>query len=112
MKPKSLHERIYAVVRRIPGGRVATYGQIAELADLPGQPRLVGYALSALRPGNDVPWQRVINAKGEICLRSSGGAGDLQRSVLESEGVRFDPSGRIPLSQYQWGPGRRRRWAP
>jgi len=60
----SAYDRIYAVIKRIPRGRVATYGQIARLAGLGGQARQVGYALSALPEGNDVPWQRVINAKG------------------------------------------------
>src|SRR5438876_3739234 len=83
------YQRIYAVVRRIPRGRVATYGQIAKLAGLPGAARQVGYALHALRPGSRVPWQRVVNARGSISLAPMRGGVD-QRILLEREGVHFD----------------------
>jgi methylated-DNA-protein-cysteine methyltransferase-like protein len=83
---------------------VATYGQIASLADLPGHARLVGYALHSLPEGSNVPWQRVINAKGEISLRTDGGWGGLQRGLLESEGVVFDSKGRVSLSRFRWRP--------
>ena len=69
------YARIYEVVRRIPEGRVATYGQVAALADLPGHARQVGYALHALPEGGNVPWHRVINARGAISLRSDPGWG-------------------------------------
>jgi methylated-DNA-protein-cysteine methyltransferase-like protein len=92
------------VVRRIPIGKVATYGQIAMLAGLPRQPRQVGYALHALPEGSDVPWQRVINAKGEVSPRSVPGVEDLQRAVLESEGIVFDRRGRVDLARHQWSP--------
>lgn len=98
------YRRIYRVVRRIPRGAVATYGQVAGLAGLPGQPRQVGYALHALTQGSDVPWQRVINAKGEVSARSTPGVERLQRAVLESEGVLFDARGRVDLGRYQWRP--------
>ena len=62
------YSRIYAVVRRIPRGRVATYGQVAELAGLPGHARQVGYALHALPRGTTVPWHRVLNARGALSL--------------------------------------------
>ncbi len=102
---QSLHGRIRAVVRRIPEGRVATYGQIAMLAGIRGQARLVGYALNSLPEGHDVPWHRVINAKGRISLRTGEGDwGDYQRHLLKREGVRFDPTGRISLAAYQWKP--------
>lgn len=98
----SKYQQIYAVVQRIPEGRVATYGQVARLAGLPGQARLVGYALASLR-GEPVPWHRVINAQGRISCRSEDGIPDpLQRLRLENEGVRFDHLGRIPLERYQW----------
>jgi len=96
--------RIYRVVRRIPRGRVATYGQVAALAGLAGHARQVGYALHALPAGSTVPWQRVINAKGEISLRSVPGAGLTQRMLLEREGIRFDGRGRIALARFQWEP--------
>ncbi len=81
---------------------MATYGQIADLAGLPRQPRQVGYALAALRPGNDVPWHRVINAKGEISLRADPSAGELQRVLLEAEGVEFDERARVSFTRYGW----------
>jgi methylated-DNA-protein-cysteine methyltransferase related protein len=97
-----LHQRIHRIVERIPRGRVATYGQIARLAGLPGQARLIGYAMHALPSGSKVPWQRVVNAKGEISIPGDNGA--WQRRLLEQEGIRFDARGRIPLATYQWRP--------
>jgi methylated-DNA-protein-cysteine methyltransferase-like protein len=99
----STYARIYAVVRRIPRGRVATYGQVARLARLPGRARQVGYALAALTSSTAVPWQRVVNAAGAISPRASGG-GISQRLLLEREGVRFDPGDRISLRRFQWRP--------
>ena len=96
------YPRIYAVVRKIPRGRVATYGQVADLAGLPGRARQVGYALHALDEGDPVPWQRVINARGVISTRAEPLMEDVQRSLLEAEGVGFDLLGRIDLSRYQW----------
>ena len=105
MPTGSTHARIYAVVRRIPRGRVATYGQIAALADLPRQPRLVGYALHALPDSTTVPWHRVVNAQGRVSARSDGaGAGVVQRLRLEREGVAFDAGGRLALDRYRWQP--------
>ena len=98
------HARIYAAVRRIPRGRVATYGQIAALAGLRGQARLVGYALHALPAGSRVPWQRVINAQGMVSVRRSGAGSELGQRLLEREGLRFDQRGRVSLERYQWRP--------
>ena len=99
------YRRIYAVVSRIPRGRVATYGQVAVLAGLQGRARLVGYALNALREGSGVAWHRVVNARGQISDRSDGGpAGRLQRLRLERERVRFDSVGRIALERFRWRP--------
>jgi methylated-DNA-protein-cysteine methyltransferase-like protein len=102
--PSSTYARIYGVVRRIPRGRVATYGQVAELAGLRAGARQVGYALHALARDAPVPWQRVINAQGRISLRSEWGSDQIQRKLLESEGVLFDPGGRVDLLRYRWCP--------
>ena len=102
------YERIYAAVKRIPRGRVATYGQIASVAGLPGQPRQVGYALNALPDSRSIPWHRVINEKGEISKRSKPGCETYQRVLLEGEGVEFDADGRVSLSQFRWQPRSRR----
>lgn len=98
-------ERIYAVIRRIPSGRVATYGQVAALAGLPGRARLVGRSLRETPDGLDIPWQRVINAKGEVSPRGGLGMEEgLQRHLLEEEGVVFGQGGRIDLDRYGWDP--------
>lgn len=106
---KKSWEPIYSVVRRIPPGRVATYGQVAVLAGRPGHARQVGYALSALPAGTDVPWQRVINARGEVSRRSpiagpEGSREGYQRHLLEEEGVTFNLGGRVDLKSYRWRP--------
>ncbi|MES2305761.1 MAG: MGMT family protein [Gemmatimonadota bacterium] len=102
--PGTSYDRIYAVVRRIPRGRVATYGQVATLAGLPRHARLAGYALNALPEGSRLPWHRVVNAQGAVSLRSDGrGHDDLQRMLLGDEGVRF-ANGRIALKEFQWRP--------
>jgi methylated-DNA-protein-cysteine methyltransferase-like protein len=93
---------IYRIVREIPRGRVATYGQVALLAGLAGRARQVGYALHALPPGTPVPWQRVINARGEIPRDNE--AGDLQRLILAGEGVEFEANGSVSLKRFQWKP--------
>jgi methylated-DNA-protein-cysteine methyltransferase-like protein len=98
------YDRIYAIVRQIPTGKVATYGQVAELAGLAGKARLVGYALYQVDvPTTDVPWHRVINAKGEISYSPLRRGGDyFQRSLLEQEGIEFNSAGKINLHQYRW----------
>lgn len=102
--PGSLYERIYRVVRCIPCGYVATYGQIARLAGLPRHARQVGYALHALPAGSDVPWHRVVNAGGGISRRAEPYGGQVQRDLLEQEGIVFNPSGDISLPRFQWKP--------
>lgn len=98
------YQLIYATVRQIPKGRVATYGQIAELAGLPRQARQVGYALHALPERTTVPWHRVVNAQGRISLRSESGADTTQKLRLQREGVRFNPRGNIDLDEFRWQP--------
>ncbi len=107
--PTHFNRNVWDTVRGIPRGRVATYGQVAKLVGLPEGvdpetyrafgPRWVGTAMSACP--HDVPWQRVLNAKGKISLK-----GDTQRRLLEAEGVVFDAKGRVDLKRYGWlGPG-------
>lgn len=99
------YELIWSVVRKVPRGRVATYGQIAELAGLEGHARQVGYALHNLPAKSNVPWHRVVNAKGEISARTGGDSHELQRLLLEAEGIEFDAKGRLDLKRHRWTRG-------
>lgn len=109
MTAPTSYDRIYAVVRRIPAGKVATYGQVAELAGVPRQARLAGYAMASLDTNSTVPWHRVVNAQGAVSARGDTGGGALtQRMLLEAEGVTFDARGRIALDRYRWRPRRKR----
>ena len=102
LKNAPLYERIYAVTRQVPPGKVTTYGQIAAIVGRGCTARQVGYAMAALR-GEDksVPWQRVINSQGEISLRPGEG-GERQRGLLEAEGVEFDARGRTDFNRFGW----------
>lgn len=103
LRPVHFYQQVYAMVRQIPPGRVATYGQIAFLLGTPRAARAVGYALASLPPGSDVPWQRVINQQGKVSPRGIGpNPGDLQRAMLEAEGHAFDAEGRLNLSIVRW----------
>ena len=96
------YPRIYAIVRSIPRGRVATYGQIAAIEGS-SSARMVGYAMAALSgPNPAVPWQRVLNAAGAVSERSGGGGTSRQRRALEAEGVVFDAAGRIDFDTSGW----------
>ncbi len=99
-------QKIHRLVRRIPRGNVATYGQLARLAGGPTRAREVGYAMAALPAGTGVPWHRVINAKGEVSRRRHPGAELTQRMMLVAEGLRFNARGRVSLEEYQWAPRR------
>jgi len=98
------YARIYAVVRRIPRGRVATYGQVARLAGLPHGARQVGYALHALSGAGDVPWHRVVAAPGRIAPRADPDGARWQRELLTAEGVTVDGKGGISLARFRWRP--------
>ncbi|MEA5445040.1 MGMT family protein [Gammaproteobacteria bacterium AB-CW1] len=102
MASSEYYERIYAAVAAVPRGYVSTYGDIARAAGLPGQARLVGYALHALPSGSTLPWHRIINARGELSLPDDG-AGSIQRDRLAEEGVEFGLRGRIDLGRYRFG---------
>jgi methylated-DNA-protein-cysteine methyltransferase-like protein len=99
--------RVWAVVSCIPCGRVATYRQIASLAGIEGPTgaRQVGYALAALKPANDIPWHRVINAQGRVSPRGHAGRVNEQYERLALEGVDGDASGQIELQRYEWDYG-------
>ena len=99
-----LYDRIYCIVRSIPYGRVTSYGQVAILSGIPGAARVVGYALFALsrQPATDIPWQRVINRRGELSLRKLGEAGEVQRTLLEQEGIEFSKNERVDLDRFGW----------
>ena len=91
-------------MKRIPPGRVATYGQVALLAGLPGHARQVGYALHALPEHSTVPWHRVVNARGGISPRAVPGAELVQQQLLMQEGVRLNAKGQVSLAQARWNP--------
>jgi methylated-DNA-protein-cysteine methyltransferase-like protein len=100
-RSEALYARIYALVKQIPAGRVATYGQIARLAGRCSA-RQAGYAMAAAPSGTDVPWHRVLNRQGEVSRRSHGQGDRTQRRLLEEEGVRFDARGRVNLKAVGW----------
>ncbi|ULH16635.1 MGMT family protein [Deinococcus sp. KNUC1210] len=94
--------RVLALVARIPAGRVMTYGQLATLAGSPGAARQVGFIMNGLAQ-SELPWQRVINAQGAVSTDKLG-FGDIQRGLLQHEGISFDASGRCDLKRLQWWP--------
>lgn len=95
-------ERVFKIVRRIPAGRVMTYGQLAEILGEGYTARTVGFVMHSA--DESVPWQRVINAQGACSTGRVVVPPDLQQRMLESEGVRFDAKGRCDLSRYRWTP--------
>ena len=106
----SSYPRIYAVVTRIPRGRVATYGQVAAVAGMPHAPRVAGYALHALPESSPVPWHRVVAAGGRLSLgKLDPSSAMTQRMRLEHEGVRFDGRGCVDMEQFLWQPRSRER---
>lgn len=99
-----LYTRIYAVVRLIPAGKVATYGQVAEITG-GCTARMVGYAMAACP--DDVPWQRVVNAQGKVSPRADHWGAEVQRQRLREEGIELDADGRMDLTSVRWaGPDR------
>jgi methylated-DNA-protein-cysteine methyltransferase-like protein len=98
-----LYETIYRLVRQVPPGRVITYGQVAKIVG-GCSAQMVGYAMAALQPGMDVPWQRVINAKGRISPHGFGYGSAMQRQLLEEEGIIFQPDNSIDMDAYSWLP--------
>lgn len=99
-------DEVYRIVRDIPRGRVMSYGQIARLLERPLSARAVGWAMSQC-PAN-VPWQRVVNASGGISTEHLHDPPDLQRRLLEAEGIRFGKNGKLSLPRYRFEPRPRR----
>jgi methylated-DNA-protein-cysteine methyltransferase-like protein len=103
----SFYDEVYRMVKRIPRGRVTTYGHIAALCGKPRAARTVGWALHALPDDSGVPWHRVINASGGISISKVGLPPELQRALLEREGVKFGSDGRVDIARWGWtGPRR------
>ena len=96
-------QRLYSIIQQIPKGCVATYGQVAELAGLPGCARMVGRTLSQLPSGSQLPWHRVIAASGKIILPENSDSFKEQKQRLADEGVRVNKN-RVNLSARQWQP--------
>jgi len=106
-KARTTFARVWALCRRIPKGRVMTYGQISTLVAGRLSPRAVGWAMHGCPKG--VPWQRVVNATGGMSTdRLPNMPPGLQRALLEAEGVRFRPTGRIDVDRYRWTPRSKR----
>lgn len=107
-----LYTQVYAVIRKIPRGRVATYGQVAELAGIPSGARIAAAALKVSKPADRLPWQRVIGKasklRGRIAIHDPVGAA-IQRQLLEGEGVVIGDSGLVALDVYGWGAPKRKR---
>jgi len=95
-------ECVYRLVEQIPPGRVTSYGALAAMLGRPRAARTVGWALHSLPASREVPWHRVINSQGRVSSRQEGHAADLQRALLEDEGVVFDEENRVDWSQFGW----------
>ena len=108
---KTLYKTLYVVIRNIPRGRVATYGQIAELAGIPGGARIAAASLKVSKPSDRLPWQRVIGkaskTRGRIAIHDPVGAA-IQRQLLEGEGVAIDDRGLVSLGEFGWTPKMKR----
>ncbi len=98
-------ERVFKLVRRIPIGKVATYGQIADLLGAFGAARQVGWTLARLPLPSNIPWHRVVNAQGRVSMSSNRlGSDFMQVDLLRLEGVEVDIQGSLPLKEYLWSP--------
>jgi len=99
-----LYSRIYDIVRGVPAGQVASYGQVAAFVSR-CSPLMVGFAMAAVPFDSDVPWHRIINSKGKISPRTGGDGDRMQRVLLEAEGIEFDSSGRVNFAEVRWEVG-------
>lgn len=98
----SVTERIYVVVRQIPLGRVASYGQIARMAGNPRWARIVGYAVSRAPESGCLPCHRVVFQDGTLCADSIFGGPGIQRQMLQSEGITFEADGKVRMAVHRW----------
>lgn len=96
-------KKVLSLIKSIPEGKVMTYGQVAAAVGEPRGARQVGMVLWGLDTGDDIPWQRVINAQGGISTYKVG-SGELQKSLLQAEGIEVSAEGKIDLKRYQWHP--------
>ncbi len=101
-KPAGFFDEVYAMVRRIPAGKVSTYSHVAALCGKPRAARTVGWALHALPDGSDVPWQRVVNHRGGISIWKVGVPAELQRALLADEGIELRLNGTVDLKRRGW----------
>ncbi len=99
----STYQNIYSVVRCVPAGKVACYGQVADLAGLPGRARLVGKALSKVADELQVPWYRILRASGQIAFPAGSELNQTQSALLQQENVLVR-NNRVKLSVFQWQP--------
>jgi methylated-DNA-protein-cysteine methyltransferase-like protein len=108
MAQRNFYEQVYAVVRRVPPGKVTSYGRVAQMLGRPNAARAVGYALGALKDKpedaatGDVPWQRVVNSQGRISIRNREHGAQQQAELLRSEGVEVSEDLRIDLDRFLW----------
>ncbi|MEZ5534365.1 MAG: MGMT family protein [Thiolinea sp.] len=99
------YQLIYATVLQIPAGCVASYGDVAALAGMPNHARMAGYALYQLAEGSPVPWHRVVNSQGVLSVgKAMPGRDQVQRRLLEAEGVGFKANGRVDMKKYRYRP--------
>jgi methylated-DNA-protein-cysteine methyltransferase-like protein len=99
------HQKVVKIIKQIPPGKIATYGQIALYAGNPRASRQVARILHSSSDKEKLPWQRVINRKGYISLKKGAGF-EKQKALLQSEGIRIDLQGKINLRRYLWEPGK------
>jgi methylated-DNA-protein-cysteine methyltransferase-like protein len=100
----NFYDKVYTLVKKIPKGKITTYGRIANLLGAPRAVRAVGYALNSLKKSqvNEIPWQRVINSKGEISFKGDAYRANLQRKLLEQEGIIFNIVGQVDFKKFGW----------
>lgn len=96
--------KVYTTVSKIPKGKVATYGLIATLLNQPRNARQVGWVLSNLSPDSSVPWWRVVNSKGYLSIRNQNIPKDIQKQLLEREGVKIEDDFTFDLDKFIWNP--------